>query len=193
MRPPGAVEAHEIVREATRLRAMGRQHKRHAILDTICSTASWCRRDVLAEMLALADEIGREGREGRRMGALFTIGRADCVLNCSRPLILDPLSGHAPGVTHIANPDLRGTVKALAQLDGAFVVTEDGTVVAACRYLDTLAEGVDVPLGLGSRHVAAASISKQLGIVIVVVSQTGVVRVFFKGALVHDDDVDAHR
>jgi hypothetical protein len=31
---------------------------------------------------------------------------------------------------------LQGTVKELAQLDGAFVITEDGTVVAACRYLD---------------------------------------------------------
>jgi diadenylate cyclase len=159
-------------------------------LDTIYSTTDWCRRDVLEAVLTLAHEIARQGQEGRRTGALFTVGRADAVLNCSRPLILDPLSGHVRAATHISNPDLRGTIKALAQLDGAFVIAEDGTVVAACRYLDALAEGVNVPLGLGSRHVAAASVSKQLDIVAVVVSQTGVVRVFFKGALVSERDVE---
>jgi hypothetical protein len=39
---------------------------------------------------------------------------------------------------------------------------------------------VDVPLGLGSRHVAAASISKELGICAVVVSQSGVVRALYQ-------------
>jgi DNA integrity scanning protein DisA with diadenylate cyclase activity len=71
----------------------------------------------------------------------------------------------------------------LSQLDGAFVIDEDGTVVAACRYLDVPTSNVDVPLGLGSRHVAAASISKQLGIFAIVVSQSGIVRAFYDGTL----------
>ena len=71
-------------------------------------------------------------REGRRIGTLFTLGKADAVLAASRALILDPLAGHAPARTHITDPDLRGTMKELAQLDGAFVISEDGTVVAAC-------------------------------------------------------------
>jgi len=37
---------------------------------------------------------------------------------------------------------LRGTVKDLAQLDGAYVVADDGTVRAACRYLDASVENV---------------------------------------------------
>lgn len=152
--------------------------------DTICDRIPWCRRDVLASLLQLAVEIAREGREGRRIGALFTLGRADAVLAQSRPLILDPLAGHAPESTHLSDPNLRGTVKELAQLDGAFVVSEDGVVVAACRYLDASAADVDLPLGLGSRHVAAASISKRLGIAGVVVSETGIVRVFHRGELI---------
>jgi DNA integrity scanning protein DisA with diadenylate cyclase activity len=76
-------------------------------------------------------QIAREGRKGRRTGALFTIGRPDDVVSCSRPLILDPLSGHAPAARHITNPDLRGTIKALAQLDGACIFAGDGTAVAA--------------------------------------------------------------
>lgn len=43
-------------------------------------------------MIELAVEIAREGREGRRIGTLFTFGDADAVLRRSRPLILDPLA-----------------------------------------------------------------------------------------------------
>src|SRR3982751_1624288 len=105
-------------------------------------------------------------------------GHAEDVLAHSRPLILDPPAGHAPLATHVLDRNLRGTVKELAQLDGAFVVAEDGTVRAACRYLDASVEDVNVPLGLGSRHLAAASISKRLGVVAIVVSESGIVRVF---------------
>ena len=55
---------------------------------------------------------------------------------------------------------------------------------AACRYLDATAEGIDVPLGLGSRHVAGASITRTTRAVAVVVSQSSVVRLFCHGDLV---------
>ena len=109
-----------------------------SIFGQICSTVGWCRHDVLDATLEIAIEIAREGREGRRIGTLFTLGSADAVLASSRALILDPLAGHAPAATHITDQNLRGTVKELAQLDGAFVVSDDGTVVAACRYLDAI-------------------------------------------------------
>src|ERR1700752_359779 len=89
-----------------------------------------CEPAVLESVLELALEIAREGREGRRIGTLFTLGKADAVLAASRALILDPLAGHAPARTQITDSDLRGTMKELAQLDGAFVISEDGTVVA---------------------------------------------------------------
>ncbi|MGE0448774.1 MAG: DNA integrity scanning protein DisA nucleotide-binding domain protein [Vicinamibacterales bacterium] len=150
----------------------------------ICERAPWCRVDVIEAMLGLAVEIGREGREGRRIGTLFTIGRADDVLALSRPLILDPLAGHAPDATHITDPNLRGTVKELAQLDGAFVVSDDGRFVSACRYLNAAVDQVQLPLGLGSRHLAAASVSRALGILAIVVSESAVVRLFSGGDLI---------
>ena len=141
----------------------------------------WCRPEILGALLELAVEIAREGHEGQRVGALFTLGQSRKVMANSRPLILDPLAGHAPRRTHISDPDLRGTVKELSRLDGAFVVADDGTVVASCRYLDMPSAGVKLGLGLGSRHLAAASVSSRLQIVAVVVSQTGVVRVYCEG------------
>jgi len=150
----------------------------------VCSKVTWCREDVLGATLELAVEIAREGREGRRIGTLFTVGAAEAVLASSRALILDPLAGHAPSATHITDANLRGTVKELAQLDGAFVMTENGIVVAACRYLDASVEHVSVPLGLESRHLAAASISRKFDLIAIVVSESAVVRVFYNGALI---------
>src|SRR5206468_1503291 len=65
----------------------------------------------------------------------------------------------------------------------AFVISDTGTVVAACRYLDASVEQIDLPLGLGSRHLAAASISQRLGAIAIVVSESGVVRVFHRGEI----------
>src|ERR1700687_4203551 len=54
-----------------------------------------------------------------------------------------------------------------------------------CRVsvLDASVEEIDLPLGLGSRHPAAASISLRLGAIAIVVSKSGVVRVFHAGHL----------
>ena len=140
--------------------------------------------DVLESLIGLAVEIAREGREGRRVGTLFTLGDENAVLAKSRPLILDPLSGHPEAARRVNNLNLRGTIKELAQLDGGFVVSRDGIVLSACRYLDAVATQVDVPLGLGSRHIAAANMSAVTKAVGIVVSESSVVRLFCHGQLV---------
>src|SRR6266478_5361405 len=140
--------------------------------------------EVLEPLIELAVEIAREGREGRRIGTLFTLGDEKAVLARSRPLILDPLLGHPESSRHVTNLNLRGTVKELAQLDGGFVVSHDGIVLSACRYFDAVAEQVDVPLGLGSRHIAAANMSAVTNAVGIVVSESSVVRLFCHGKLV---------
>ena len=71
--------------------------------------------DVLDALIGLAVEIAREGREGRRVGTLFTLGDEETVLARSRPLILDPLAGHPEASRHITNLNLRGTIKELAR------------------------------------------------------------------------------
>jgi diadenylate cyclase len=140
--------------------------------------------DVLETLIELAVEIAREGREGRRIGTLFTLGDEQAVLAKSRPLILDPLAGHPESLRSLNNPSLRGTIKELAQLDGGFVVSRDGVVLSACRYLDAVSTEVDMPLGLGSRHIAAANMSAVTRAVGIVVSESSVVRLFCHGHLV---------
>jgi diadenylate cyclase len=139
--------------------------------------------DVLESLIELAVEIAREGREGRRVGTLFMLGDENAVLARSRSLILDPLLGHPESARHIANLSLRGTIKELAQLDGGFVISHTGIVLSACRYLDAITADVEVPLGLGSRHIAAANMSAVTNAVGIVVSESSVVRIFCHGHL----------
>ena len=140
--------------------------------------------EVLESLIELAVEIAREGREGRRIGTLFTLGDEEAVLSKSRSLILNPLEGHPENLRDIRDPNLRGTVKELAQLDGAFVVSATGVVIAACRYLDAAASPIEIPLGLDSRHIAAAHISAATRAIGIVVSESAVVRLFCHGALI---------
>jgi diadenylate cyclase len=140
--------------------------------------------EILESLIELSVEIAREGREGRRIGTLFTLGDEETVLAKSRLLILDPLAGHPQSARHVSDRNLRGTIKELAQLDGAFVVSHDGFVLSACRYLDAVASQLEMPLGLGSRHIAAANMSAVTNAVGIVVSESAVVRLFCHGKLV---------
>ena len=141
------------------------------------------KRQVLEELIELAVELAREGREGRKVGTLFVFGDHDAVMERSRPLLLNPLQGHEAELLHVSRADLRETIKELSQLDGAFVVRGDGTFVAAARYIDVeLTE--QFALGLGTRHAAGSSISATTSAVSIVVSQSSVVRVYAAGELI---------
>lgn len=157
-----------------------------SIFDEICSENREVNTEVLEHVVALAVEIAREGREGRKIGTLFVVGDTDTVMSKSRPMILDPLLGHPEANKHISDPNLRETLKELAQLDGAFLVSDAGVVVSAARYIDSLSDALELPLGLGSRHMAGASISSRTRAVAVVVSQSSMVRVFDNGELISE-------
>lgn len=164
--------------------------QRHAVIerlfgpvcDRVQCTAK--KRQVLEELIELAVELAREGREGRKVGTLFVFGDHAEVLERSRPLLLDPLHGHDLELLHVSRPDLRETIKELAQLDGAFVVDSDGYFRSAARYINVELTGESFGMGLGTRHAAGSSITGQTGAVSVVVSQSSVVRVYAKGELI---------
>jgi diadenylate cyclase len=156
------------------------------LFEEICSEKRQVNKQVLEHTISLAVEIAREGREGRKIGTLFVVGDSGEVTKRSKPLILDPLHGHPDETKQIENPDTRETIKELAQLDGAFLVSNTGVVLSAARYIDAASESLDLPLGLGSRHMAGASISRQTNAVAVVVSESSMVRMFDDGELVSE-------
>jgi diadenylate cyclase len=156
------------------------------LYEEICSERRAVNARVLKQVVSLAVEIAREGREGRKIGTLFVVGDSGEVMRRSKPMILDPLQGHPEEDKHIEDPNTRETVKELAQLDGAFVVSNAGVVLSAARYIDAASDSLKLPLGLGSRHMAGASISRQTDAVAVVVSESSMVRMFEDGELVSE-------
>jgi len=164
----------------------GRREWLDQTFGVVCARASCSeeRRRTLEEVIQLSVELAREGREGRKIGTLFVIGDVENVLEQSRSLLLDPLYGHANELLRVDRPEFRETVKEFAQLDGAFVLGDDGVFVSAGRYIDVEVSSPSNFLpGLGTRHAAAASISRTTGAIAVAVSQSSVVRVFARGEL----------
>jgi len=141
--------------------------------------------DTLKLVVDLAIEIGREGREGKPVGTLFVVGDSRKVLNCSRAAGFDPVRGYSRKDRNLNDARVREGIKEIAQMDGAIIVSADGTVEASCRYLDCSAANVTLSKGLGARHWAAAAISRSTNAVAVTVSQSnGTVRIFQNGETV---------
>lgn len=147
-----------------------------------CTSCDEQRRATLQEVVQLAVEDSRRATS-HKIGTLFVIGDTAELLARSRPLVLDPLYGHPAEVLRLGNPAFRETVKELAQLDGAFIVSGEGTLVSAARFVDVDVQRPENFLpGLGTRHAAAASITGATRAIAVVVSQSWIVRVFAGGA-----------
>jgi diadenylate cyclase len=153
-------------------------------LKDICNEQRGVNPKTLEATIVLAIEIAREGREGKKVGALFVVADSEKTLQMSRCMILDPLLHHPEEAKRVENADLRETIKELAQLDGAFIVSDSGVVLSACRYINASSEHISLPMGLGSRHMAAASITRQTDAVAVVVSESSIVRVFDDGEII---------
>lgn len=140
--------------------------------------------DTLKKVVDLALEIGREGREGKPVGTIFVVGDHRKVLENSRSAGFDPVRGYSRRERNLHDRRVREGIKEVAQLDGAFVITADGHVAAACRILDGSSTGLTLPKGLGARHWAAAAITKVCrGVAVAVSESSGTVRLFQNGEL----------
>jgi diadenylate cyclase len=138
--------------------------------------------DTLKTAVDLAVAVGREGREGKPVGTLFVVGDHRNVLKHCRPLGFDPVKGYGTHERQLNDGKVREAIKEIAQLDGAFVVAADGTVVAACQHISAPTGDITLSKGLGARHWAAASISRVTAAIAITVSESnGTVRVFQNG------------
>ena len=138
---------------------------------------------VFETLLSLSLELASEGREGRSRGALFVLGDHDIVLQYSRQMVINPFHGYPEEQRNIMDPALRETVKEFSAIDGAFIIRGDGIIEAAGRHLNAAAD-IELPAGLGTRHMAAAGISEVSEATSFVISEsTGTVSVFKDGKI----------
>ncbi len=141
--------------------------------------------ETLRAVVDLAVEIGQEGREGHPVGTMFVLGDTRKVLTMSRPMNFNPFRGYSAKERDVRDRNVREQIKDMAQLEGAILIRRDGVAVAACMRIEAPDKGYTLSMGLGTRHAAAAAISKSTRAIAITVSQSsGTVRLFQNGEVV---------
>ena len=153
---------------------------------TVISSGTGIEPQVLDTVIKVAAEIAREGREGQAIGTAFVVGDTKNVLKRSKQFVLNPFYGHQETERQITDTGIQGTIKEFAQLDGAFLITGNGVVEAAGRCITVDLSQVDLPGGMGSRHLSVAGITKVTSSIGIVVSQSGgQISIFRNGKIVY--------
>jgi DNA integrity scanning protein DisA with diadenylate cyclase activity len=143
------------------------------------------RPEVFEKVLRIALELANQGREGKSVGALFVLGDIENIKPYIKQMIFNPFKGYDQKERNIMLSNLDDTVKEYSVLDGAFLISGDGTLESAGVHIAASADTADLPKGLGSRHMAAAAITSVSNAMSIVVSEsTGDVSVFKNGKLV---------
>jgi diadenylate cyclase len=163
---------------------VGHHSEEQAALGAVLA-GSGVSSQVLESILHIALSVGFEGIEGDPVGTIFVVGDSTAVMEKSKQLTLNPFQGYSEDEKNILDPKIRDAIKNFCLLDGAFIIREDGVVLAAGRYLRVPEElELDLPLGLGTRNASAMAISKVTRALSFVVSKTtGAVRVYKDGKL----------
>jgi len=145
---------------------------------------------VIRDVFEVAIELGKKGQKGKPVGALFVVGDAGKVMNKSRPLSYNPFE---KSHVHVGDPIVNVMLKEFSRLDGAFVISDSGKLVSAYRYLEPGAEGVDIPKGLGTRHMAGGAITRDTNATAIVLSESdGLIRAFKGGKLILEIDPEEY-
>ena len=141
--------------------------------------------DVIETVINIASEIGREGREGRKIGTGFIIGDKTEILKYTKQMIFNPFAGHSEEKRKITDPEIKETIKEFAQLDGVFIIDKEGIIVTNGVYINVDLKDINIPNGFGTRHRCCAALTSITDAVAVVVSGSGgVVRVFKNGKII---------
>lgn len=140
---------------------------------------------VFEHTLNLAIELANQGREGKPIGTIFVLGDSEKVMQLSKQMIINPFKGYEEDERNLLNPSLKETIREFSALDGAFVISGDGEVITAGRYLGAASDESEIPRGLGARHIAAAGITALTNAITIVISEsTGDVRIFRSGKII---------
>jgi DNA integrity scanning protein DisA with diadenylate cyclase activity/mannitol/fructose-specific phosphotransferase system IIA component (Ntr-type) len=142
-------------------------------------------REVIQRVEELAGEISREGREGKPVGCFFVIASSEDIQSMTHQLIVNPFLGYPREARNILDPSIEETIKEFSKIDGAFVISPDGTVESAGTYIVANPETLEHRHGEGTRHASARAITAAAPAISVVVSEsTGRVSVFAAGRLI---------
>jgi diadenylate cyclase len=140
---------------------------------------------VFDRILTLVLELAEEGKEGKPLGTIFVFGDHEKVMELSSQMVFNPFANVTEEERNILDPRLKETIREFASIDGAFVIREDGVILAAGRHIKASTVDEELPQGLGARHRAAAGITALTNALAIVISEsTGDIRIFSGGKIV---------
>ncbi|MCL2142629.1 MAG: diadenylate cyclase [Methanimicrococcus sp.] len=150
---------------------------------SICECEKRIKSETLQNVLNLSLDIAMKGREGKKIGTAFIIGDEEEVMSRSHQIILNPFRSQDSNFEiNINKKENRETVIGFAQLDGIFVLSGTGKILAAGRYLDVDTRDIEIDKGLGTRHLSCATITRDTNAVAVVISESGgTIRIYMDG------------
>lgn len=143
---------------------------------------------VLDSVISIAKDLSRKGREGKPVGTAFIIGDHENVIEKSKQLVINPFDGTPLDERNISDTMIRETVKEFAQIDGVFIIDDEGFIRSAGAYLNVDTSNVSFP-GMGARHHASSAITERTDAKAVCVSTDGLIRVFKDGNLIMEEEV----
>jgi diadenylate cyclase len=139
---------------------------------------------VFDRILTLVLELAEEGKEGKPIGTIFVLGDHEKVMELSSQMVFNPFAGVPEEKRNILDSGLKETIREFASIDGAFVIRDDGVILAAGRHIKASTADEDLPQGLGARHRAAAGITALTNALAIVISEsTGDIRIFSGGKI----------
>ncbi len=129
-------------------------------------------QEIIEATLEIAMKIATEGREGKHIGTAFIIGDLSELNKYLKQLIINPFKS-LEEKAKITDPSMRETIKEFAQLDGVFIIDEEGHIISAGTYLDVNFTDLEFPEGFGTKHRSCAAITKETDAIAIVVSESG--------------------
>jgi len=149
------------------------------------------KTEVIYSVLSIAVQLGRKGKEGKPIGTSFIIGDCGNVMQKSSQITYNPFER---SYVTIHDQGVQNMIKEFSRLDGAFIISGDGKLLAASRYLEAGKDGISLPKGLGARHLSAAWMTKVTDAVAIVLAESdNMIRIFKNGELVWEVDPDEVR
>lgn len=156
---------------------------------SVARTGSWKQtlldgtnvaEEVFDILFHTAIQLGRGGRESRKIGTAFVIGDAERVMAHSRQCSINAFEGKDHRQRTIQDRGTIENIKNLSLLDGAFVIDGSGFIHASSRHLLADVTDIGIPQGFGTRHASVAAMTKITRSIGIVVSESGGTITLFK-------------
>jgi DNA integrity scanning protein DisA with diadenylate cyclase activity len=97
----------------------------------LCITSKMDKPHVFDRLLTLTLELAEEGKEGKPLGTIFILGDDKKVMELSSQMVINHFAGVPEAERNIMDSGLKETIREFATIDGAFIIRDDGVILAA--------------------------------------------------------------